>query len=327
MTQNIYTQLHMVLGDRLKTNELLGRYTTFKVGGPADFFYEAKTKEEFVLAIQTARSLNIPIFLLGGGTNILIGDRGVRGFVIKNSTQGIAIRGVRGSMESGSSKKTVYVEADSGVPMNKLVRFTIEEGLSGLEMQLGLPGTVGGAVFMNSKWTKPEGYVGDSVYQAHILTPRGEVKTVSREYFNFSYDFSSIQKSKDIVISVTFALIQDTKERLWEVANASIEYRRETQPQGVFSAGCTFKNISKATSMMASTPNLTTSAGFLVDAAGLKGDRVGDAQISTVHANFIINLRNATALDVVTLIEKAKEAVKQKFGVTLEEELIRVGEF
>ncbi len=327
MTQNIYTQLHMVLGDRLKTNELLGRYTTFKVGGPADFFYEAKTKDEFVRAIQTARSLNIPIFLLGGGTNILIGDRGVRGFVIKNSTQGIAIRGVRGSMESGSSKKTVYVEADSGVPMNKLVRFTIEEGLSGLEMQLGLPGTVGGAVYMNSKWTKPEGYVGDSVYQAHILTPHGEVKTVSREYFNFSYDFSSIQKSKDIVISVTFALIQDTKERLWEVANASIEYRRETQPQGVFSAGCTFKNISKATSMMASTPNLTTSAGFLVDAAGLKGDRVGDAQISTVHANFIINLRNATALDVVTLIEKAKEAVKQKFGVTLEEELIRVGEF
>ncbi len=327
MTQDTYTQLHTVLGDRLKTNEPLGRYTTFKVGGPADFFYEAKTKDEFVLAIQTARSLNIPVFLLGGGTNILIGDKGVRGFVIKNSTQGIAIRGVRGSMEPGSSKKTVYVEADSGVPVNKLVRFTIEEGLAGLEMQLGLPGTVGGAVYMNSKWTKPEGYVGDSVYQAHILTPSGEVKIVTREYFNFSYDFSAIQKSGDIVVSVTFALIQDTKERLWEVANSSIEYRRETQPQGVFSAGCTFKNISKATAMMASTPNLTTSAGFLVDTAGLKGDRVGDAQISTVHANFIINLRNATAFDVVTLIEKAKAAVKQKFGVTLEEELIRVGEF
>lgn len=327
MTQDIHTQLHTVLGDRLKVNEPLARYTTFKIGGPADFFYEATSKEEFVLAITTARKLGLPIFLLGGGTNILIGDRGIRGFVIKNFTQGIAIRGIRGSMEPGSSKKTVYVEAESGVPVNKLVRFAIEEGLSGLEMQLGLPGTVGGAVYMNSKWTKPEGYVGDAVYQAEILTPSGEIQTVTREYFNFSYDFSMIQKTNDIVISVTFALIQDTKEHLWEIANASIEYRRETQPQGVFSAGCTFKNISKAAAMMASTPNLTTSAGFLVDNAGLKGERIGDAQISTVHANFIINHRAATASDVITLIEKAKNAVKQKFGVSLEEELIRVGEF
>lgn len=325
--QDLIQQLRLALGERLKVQEPLGRYTTFKVGGPADFFYEAKTKDELVLAITSARNAGLPIFMLGGGTNILIGDKGIRGFVIKNSTQGIAIRGVRGSMESGSSKKTVYVEAESGVPINKLVRFTIEEGLSGLEMQLGLPGSVGGAVYMNSKWTKPEGYVGDAVYQAHILTPKGELKIVTRDYFDFSYDYSVLQKTGDIVISVTFALTQDTKEHLWDIANSSIGYRRETQPQGVFSAGCTFKNISKATAMMASTPNLTTSAGFLIDNAGLKGEKVGDAQISTVHANFIINLKAATASDVVTLIEKAKEAVKQKFGVTLEEELIRVGEF
>lgn len=327
MTQDVFTQLHAVLGDRLKINEPLGRYTTFKVGGPADFFYDAKTKDEFVTAVKIARTVNMPLFVLGGGTNILIGDRGVRGLVIKNSTQAIAIRGVRGSMEQGTSKRTVYVEADSGVPMNKLVRFTIEEGLSGLEMQLGLPGTVGGAVYMNSKWTKPTGYVGDTVYQAQVLTPGGDLKMVTHEYFNFSYDYSVVQKTGDLVVSVTFSLTQDSKERLWEVANGSIGYRRETQPQGVFSAGCTFKNISKATAMMNSTPNLSTSAGFLVDNAGLKGERIGDAQISTQHANFIINLKNATAKDVVTLIEKAKAAVKEKFGVTLEEEIIRVGEF
>jgi len=325
--QDTITQLRLVLGERLKVHEPLNRYTTFKVGGPADFFYEAKTKDELISAITIARKVGLPIFILGGGTNILIGDKGIRGFVIKNSTQGIAIRGVRGSMESGSSKRTVYVEAESGVSINKLVRFTIEEGLSGLQMHLGLPGSVGGAIYMNSKWTKPEGYVGDAVYQALVLTPNGDLKQVTRDFFDFSYDFSAIQKTGDIVVSVTFALIVDTKEHLWEIANGSIGYRRETQPQGVFSAGCTFKNISKATAMMASTPNLTTSAGFLVDNAGLKGERIGDAQISTVHANFIVNLKNATAADVVTLIEKAKNAVKKKFGVTLEEELIRVGEF
>lgn len=327
ISEKIITRLREALGDRLKEQEPLSRYTTFKIGGPADLFYDAKTKEEFVQAITIAREQQLPLFILGGGTNILIGDRGIRGFVVKNSTQGISIRGIKGSMEPGTSKKTVFVEADSGVPMNKLVRFTVEEGLSGLEMQLGLPGSVGGAVYMNSKWTKPEGYVGDVVYQAMIVTPVGETKLVSHDYFNFAYDFSTLQKTGDIVVSVTFALFQEDREQLWQIANASIGYRRETQPQGVFSAGCTFKNISKATALTASTPNLTTSAGFLVDHAGLKGAQIGDALISPVHANFIINKKNAKAADVVELIEKAKDAVKQKFGVTLEEEIIRVGEF
>lgn len=306
-----------------KRNEPLARYTTFKIGGPADYFYEAKTREDLVAAIQMARREHIPLFILGGGTNILIGDKGIRGLVVKNSTQAIIIRGMKGSM----AKKIVFVEADSGVPMNKLVRFTLEEGLSGLEMQLGLPGSVGGAVYMNSKWTKPEGYVGDPVCQATIVTPSGDVTTVPREYFKFAYDYSAIQKSGDIVVSVTFQLITGNKEQLWQVANSSIAYRRETQPQGVFSAGCTFKNISKAQALAHATPSLTTSAGFLVDHAGLKGERVGDAQISPVHANFIINLGNATASQVVELIERARSTVKEKFGVELEEEIQRIGEF
>lgn len=306
-----------------KQHEPLARYTTFKIGGPADYFYDAKTKEELTAIIQLARREQLPLFILGGGTNILIGDRGIRGLVVKNSTQSIMIRGVKGSM----SGKTVFVEADSGVPMNKLVRFTLEEGLSGLEMQLGLPGSVGGAVYMNSKWTKPEGYVGDPVYQATLITPSGEMKTVPREYFTFAYDFSAIQKSGDIVVSVTFQLNTGDKEQLWQVADSSIAYRRKTQPQGAFSAGCTFKNISKAQALAHATPNLTTSAGFLVDHAGLKGEKLGDAQISLVHANFIVNKGNATASQVVELIEKARMAVKEKFGVVLEEEIQRVGEF
>lgn len=319
--------LKTAFGDRLKEQESLARYTTFKIGGPADYFFDAKTRDEFIRAVVLGRAAGLPIFILGGGTNILIGDKGIRAFVIKNSSQGIAIRGVKGTVESGTSKRIVFVEADTGVAMNKLVRFAIEEGLSGLEMQLGLPGSVGGALFMNSKWTHPEGYVGDAVYQATIITPEGEVQTVSKDYFHFAYDYSSIQKTHDIVVSVTFALVQTEKDRLWEVANSSISYRRETQPQGVFSAGCTFKNISKAAALTAATPNLTTSAGFLVDNAGFKGFQIGDAQISPMHANFIINLKNAKASDVVELIEKVRAAVKAKFCVELEEEIVRIGEF
>lgn len=320
-------ELKKAFGDRIRENEPLARYTTFKIGGPADVFFDAKTRDEFIAAVSLGREIGLPIFILGGGTNILIGDRGIRAFVIKNSAQAITIRGVKGSMGQGSPKRIVFVEADAGVAMNKLVRFSIEEGLSGLEMQLGLPGSVGGALFMNSKWTHPEGYVGDSVYQATIVTPDGEVTNVSKDYFHFAYDYSAIQKTLDIVISVTFTFEQGEKDQLWLVANSSIAYRRETQPQGVFSAGCTFKNISKAAALTASTPNLTTSAGFLVDNAGLKGYQIGEAQISPVHANFIINLKNAKAADVVELIEKARAAVKDKFGVELEEEIIRVGEF
>lgn len=324
----IFEELQKKLGDRVKENEPLGKYTTFKIGGPADYFFDAKTTDEFVAAILLGRSLPVPIFILGGGTNILIGDRGVRGFVIKNSTGAIRMKGIKGTVTGGKANKgLVFVEAESGVLFNSFVRFTVEEGLAGLEMHLGLPGTVGGAIFMNSKWTHPPAFVGDAVYQAELLTPENERKILPKTYFRFGYDTSSMQKTKDILLAVVFALRVDTKERLWKVANDSIAYRRETQPQGVFTAGCAFRNISQAEALVAGTPNQTTSAGFLIDHAGLKGARAGDAQISGVHANFIVNRGKATAADVVQLIERARAKVKEKFGVVLTEEIIRVGEF
>jgi UDP-N-acetylmuramate dehydrogenase len=324
----IFEKLQKTLGNRIKGLEPLARYTTFKIGGPAEYFFEAKTTDEFVAAITLGRTLAVPIFILGGGTNILIGDRGIRGFVIKNSTNTIQIKGVKGTVTGGAAHTgLVFVEADSGVSFNSLVRFTVGEGLAGLEMHLGLPGTVGGAIFMNSKWTHPVGYVGDAVYQAEILTPENERITVPKTYFRFGYDTSSIQKTKDILLKVVFSLRVDMKERLWKVANESISYRRHSQPQGVFTAGCAFKNISQAQTLVVPTPNHTTSAGFLIDHTGLKGTRVGDAEISGVHANFIINRGKATASDVVQLIELVRTKVKEKFGLMLEEEIIRVGEF
>lgn len=308
-------------------NVPLAPFTTFKIGGPADLFYDARTVDELACAIGEARALGVSITVLGGGSNLLIGDKGIRGLVIKNSTSNITIRGAKGTLVAGNSQRVVYVEADSGVVMNKLVRFACDEGLAGLEMHLGLPGSVGGAIYMNSKWTHPEGYVGDVVYQAEILDTLNVRRVVPRSYFQFGYDHSSIQKARDIVLRVVFALKQSEKKYLWDIANSSIAYRRETQPQGVKSPGCTFRNITKAQAFVASVPEGTTSAGFLLDHAGVKKLRVGDAEVSSVHANFIVNRGKATASDVVQLIDRAKEQVKRQFGVTLEEEIVRLGEF
>jgi len=322
-----YTQLKKVLRERLKKDEPLAPFTTFKIGGPADYFFEAKIREELIAAVRAAKQLLLPWFILGGGSNLLIGDKGFRGLVIKNNTGKITLKGIRGRLRSGKAQGKVYVEAESGVNFNQLVRFAIEEGLGGLEMHLGLPGTVGGAIFMNSKWTKPVSYVGDAVYQADLLSEESEVRTVPAAYFLFGYDKSRIQQTGEIVLSVVFALEQTDKNKLWETANASIKYRRMSQPQGVFSPGCTFRNLSQAQALSLPTPNQTVSAGFLIDHAGLAGYRIGDAQISLIHANFIVNQGHARAGEVIELINLVKAKVKAKYGVSLEEEIIRVGEF
>lgn len=305
----------------------LAPYTTVKIGGPAQFYVEAHDTDELVAVVTKARNMGLPVTILGGGSNVLIGDKGIRGLVVKNNTGTITIRGMKGIYRRGKSRGMVFVEADSGVTFNKLVRFTLDEGLGGLEAHLGLPGTVGGAIFMNSKWTKPESYVGDAVYQVTLFTPKNEVTVVDRSYFHFAYDTSSIQKTEDVVLRVVFALSPKDKKELWKVANESIAFRRESQPQGVKSSGCTFRNITQAQAITAATPNHTTSAGFLVDCAGLKGMSVGDAQISPIHANFIINNGHARASDVVALIELARRKVKEQFGVELVEEVVRKGEF
>jgi len=324
-----YTSLIRVLGEhRVRLDVPLAPFTTFKIGGPADLLYRAQTAQELVGAISEAGKLNIPVFVLGGGSNILFGDKGYRGLVVKNETKKILIRAAKGSLIKGKREGgQIFVEADSGVMFNALVRFTLEEGLSGLEMHLGLPGTVGGALYMNSKWTHPPAYVGEAVYQATILTPQGKLTTVPQSYFQFGYDTSVLQKNNSVVITVVFMLTAGSKEKLWKIADESIAYRRQSQPAGVFSPGCTFRNLSESEAITAPTPNRTLSAGFLIDHAGLKGVSEGGAYFSDVHANFIINKGSARASDVVKLIERAKEQVKHKFGVTLEEEIVRIGEF
>ncbi len=315
------------VGLPVKENEILAPYTTYKIGGPVDLFIECRETKDLIVVVQTARMYEIPFFMLGGGSNILIGDKGFRGLVIKNVTKNITVRGMKGAITKGIPDGSVYVEAESGVPFNALVRYSIEEGLQGLEMHLGLPGSVGGAIFMNSKWTRPPAFVGDVVYQATILTQSGEVKAVSKDYFKFSYGSSVIQKTGDIILSVIFALKRSNKDALWKTANESMEYRKTTQPQGVKTAGCVFKNISLVEAVFAGTPNHTTSAGYLIDKAGGKSLVVGDAAVSPVHANFVVNTGKATSHDMVQLIDQMRTKVKETFGVDLVEEVKRIGEF
>jgi UDP-N-acetylmuramate dehydrogenase len=310
-----------------KHNIPLAQYTTYRIGGPADLFAETHSTEELVTLVTYGRHLGIPVFVFGGGTNILVSDKGIRGLVIKNNSRRIRIRTIHGTGCKGIYSSRIFVEADSGVPFNMLVRHTIEDGLAGLETHLGLPGSVGGAVYMNSKWMHPMSFVGDVVHQAVILTSEGRTRTVPKTFFQFGYDASILQKTHDIVLAVVFMLAKGNMRKLWDIADKTISYRRETQPHGIQTAGCVFKNIPLATITALGLPHEFTSAGLILDKAGLKGIKIGDAQFSPVHANFIVNLKNARASDVIKLMDSARKQVKQKFGIELEEEIVRVGDY
>ena len=315
MINNI-KKLQDKFGTKIQEHVVLAPFTTFNIGGPADYFLEAHTGHDLAQAVILARQLHLPFFILGGGSNILIGDKGFRGLVIRNSTRSITMKGAKGAISGGIKTESVYVEADSGVPFNLLVRFTIDSGLQGLEMHLGLPGSVGGAIYMNSKWMDPPSYVGDVVYQARILTPTNDIRTVAKEYFR-----------GDIILSVVFELHRADKDTLWDSANKSIEHRKNTQPQGAKTAGCIFKNITPADAIIAQTPGHIASSGYLIDHAGCKDIAVGGAKVSPIHANFIVNTGNATASDVLQLIRTIQERVQKQFNVTMKEEVIRIGEF
>lgn len=321
-----YTFITQALGkDRLKFDEPLASHTYFKIGGPADLLYEAKTKDELVGAVQSAIMYKIPYMIIGGGSNILVSDDGFRGLIIKNKTSGIQIKGFAGGVEKGKlDLKEAIVEADSGVPANLLIRYTLDQGLAGLEHMLGLPGSVGGAVYNNSHHLGK--LFGDHIIEVDALDQDGKIKKYTQKELKFAYDYSVFHKTKETILSASFQLKRGDKDALWEIANAAVKRRASTQPLGVPSSGCIFKNIPLADAMRIGTPDTIQSVGYLLDKAGLKGLRVGGASVSDVHANFIINDGTASAQDVLDLIKEIKSRIKAKFGVDLTEEVIIIGQ-
>ena len=325
-------QIKDILGPlRVYENEPLKKHTYFRIGGPARLFFEAKSVEDLKLALETAHQYKIPFVVLGGGANVLVSEKGFAGLVIKNRAEAIKLVGVKGTINKhGRGIKSALVWAVSGTLMNRLARFTIDQGLEGLEFLLSVPGTIGGGLKINAHFeVEKKEFIGDRVVTASLFNPRtGDLKNVDQAYFNFAYDSSKIQKTGEIVLEAAFRLnTASDKADLWQKALANVKRRNQEQPVGVACSGCVFRNIEDEDAKRLATPRLTTSTGYIIESMGLKGTKIGDAQISSSHANFIINTGEAKAQDVLKLINLIKEKAKNTYGLDLKEEIFYIGDF
>src|SRR5690606_34230457 len=297
---------------RIRQDVPLASMTTFRIGGPADLLFEAESSTELATALQAAREAEIPHFLLGVGANILVGDGGFRGLVIRS-------RG--GKIEFLGDDR---VRADAGVIVyHDLIQATVARGLGGLHHFVGIPSTVGGAIWQNLHFLSPPPerertvFIDEVVAEADILTADGEIRTVPREYFNFGYDYSILHDRPDIVLSVTFQLQRLPEEELRDTIRENLKWRDDRHPDLWLypSAGSIFRKIEGI------------GAGRLIDQCGLKERVIGNAQIFHRHANIIVNLGGATSADVMGLIDLARETVLRELGYQLEPEIGLIGEF
>lgn len=310
---DIKAQLETIVGTgRIGANYDLAPFTTLKTKSKARFFFEATSRDDLIAADCASRKTGIPLFVLGGGSNLVITTERLDALVVHNRY--IAFDVLSHTEELNS------IAVSSGYPVNLLVQKTIELGLSGLEYHLGLPGTVGGALYMNSKWTRPPVYFGDQLTYANIIDEKGAVTKKTRDYFDFAYDHSIIQETKEVLLEAVFSLKRESPTVLKRRAAEALAYRKQTQPFGVFSSGCFFRNITPEDQRRAGLP--TTSAGYLIDRAGLKGSKMGGFYVSPLHANFILNKGDGKAADLMALLAHIKQRVKEKFGIELREEVI-----
>lgn len=273
-------------------------YTSFRIGGPADVLVIPADVEDLARLVRQARAEKVRVFVLGG-TNLLVRDGGIRG-VVANLARLNAIREEPGHV----------LYAEGGVGMPTLMRHAISRSLSGLEWAAGIPGTVAGCVVMNAGTRLGE--MKDVVKAVRLVDPRGDLVDCPASAIAFSYRRARLPRG--IVAGVWVQLTPAPQDKVAATVKAYLRYRKETQPLTLPNAGCVFKNPERGT------------AGKLIESVGLKGARVGDAQVSEKHANFVVNLGHARAADVIALIKKVGRAVESKTGITLELELKIVGQ-
>lgn len=297
-------EITSALGDKVGRNEPMSLHTSFRIGGPADLYTVATSAQELVELVTLARAHDMPYLIIGRATNILVADEGVRGLVIENGGQEIWF------------ENDAVLYAESGALLGDLARESARRGLGGLEWAVGIPGSVGGAIVGNAGAFG--GYVGNVARKAAVLMPDGRVRQLSAAELGFGYRTSRFkgQKAKDkqVVLSAEFALRPEPAQALAEKM-ADYTRRREAKQPTEPSVGSIFKRTKQYP------------AGFLIEQAGLKGTRIGGAQVSPKHANFIVNLGGARAADVKTLIDLAQEQVREQFGVELELEIELIGEW
>lgn len=292
-------------GERLLTNEPLSRHTSFAIGGPSDLFINVQTVNEFIEVAQMAWSRNVPILLLGGGTNVLVADAGLRGLTIVNECRGYRLE------EDG------LLRAESGVWLAELARWTVQQGWAGLEWAVGIPGTLGGGVVGNAG--AYGGCLADVVRRVTLLQPDREPEEIEAEQLDYSYRMSALKQEnwrarRRIVLDVTIQLTPgDPEELARKIENVTIQRRLRTP------VGCCAGSIFKRT--------MQYPAGFLIEQAGLKGKRIGGAEVSPKHANFLMNTGGATAADVKALIDLVQKTVWSTFAQRLEPEIELVGDW
>lgn len=310
VTDIIGQRLRAVLGDaRVQHDAPLAPLTTFKVGGRADWLIQARSREDVSRALEIARELGLPVTVLGGGSNVLIADAGLRGLVIR--------------IHGGEVTRidATRIRADGGVTINGLVRWTISHGVAGLEAWAGTPGTVGGAIHGNAHFRGR--LISELIETVTLAALDGSIRDVPVSEMEFGYDYSRLHRTQEVVIAAEFRVIDGNPEALRATARDSLAFRKRTQPLESASAGCIFQNPDPARDVVPE--GIPWSAGALVDRAGLKAARAGNARVSTTHANFIVNDGGARAAEVRDLVERCKREVRSRFGVGLREEIVYLG--
>lgn len=285
-------------GCRVREQELLAAHTTFRIGGAAEYFVTAETAAQAAAVLRLCREQSIPLLVMGNGSNLLVSDNGVPGVVLRFAPGELVIDGTR-------------VTAPAGVQLAKLCTAACDAGLTGLEFAFGIPGTVGGGVYMNAG--AYGGQLSDVIRSVTALTPCGEIVELSAEALELGYRHSVFMENGYLVLSVTMELQPGEPAVIRAAMEEYLSRRRDKQPLEYPSAGSFFKRPEGHF------------AGALVEQCGLKGFTVGGAQISEKHAGFVINIGGATCADVMALSTAVQERVKERFGVQLEREVQLVG--
>ncbi len=310
-------KLKKIFGDRLKANEPLSAHSTFRVGGPAKWFVEARTAAEITKAVELCQQEQIDFAVIGGGTNMLASDSGYDGLVIKMANRAYEIQGNK-------------IFAEAGALTVAVARAAADADLTEFEWAVAVPGTIGGAVYGNAGCFGGE--MKDVVERVRIIRD-GQVQELTNQELQFGYRDSILKGTNDIVLDVTLVLEPGTEEEIKSKMNEFLEKRKASQPLGASCAGCTFKNfeysdeseidILKRSDQVpeAMLENKLISAGWLIDEAGLKGETIGGASVSTDHGNFIVNDGTATADQIIQLISKIKMRVRDEYGIQLQEEI------
>lgn len=291
------------IGSAPSENVPLSAMSSFGIGGPADLFFEARTEDELEKAVSLAAAEKYPFYVIGGGNNLLFDDAGYRGLILRNRLEGVVREGHRLRVLSGTGLPCVLREA-------------LAAGLSGLEFLAGIPGTVGGAVYGNAGaygWS-----IGDVLESADLFFPSGERRAAPRESLGFGYRDSALKRGGGIVLStVLMCSPGDSRESEARIRDTLEKRRAKHPPLGTACAGSYFKNSCSAS-------GARIAAGKLLEEAGARGRSVGDAAVSDVHCNFIVNMGNARAQDVLRLGEELKDLVLRAFGIRLEEEVVHL---